>query len=84
MQPPGAHAHDAAPRSVCTGCSPLILLNGMPQVGFFDVVAIPLFHNYTRVFRSAKPLFANVLQNYNYWAGLQREAASTKASSESG
>jgi hypothetical protein len=51
------------------------------QVGFFDIVAIPLFHNYTRVFNKAKPLFANVLHNYNYWAAMQKEAAGTKPAS---
>jgi hypothetical protein len=45
------------------------------QIGFFDIVAMPMFHNFTRVFGAAKPLFLNVLRNYNYWAAPQKGAA---------
>jgi hypothetical protein len=48
------------------------------QIGFLDIVAIPLFHNYTRVFTNAKPLFRGVLRNYNYWAAVQKEATGIK------
>jgi hypothetical protein len=53
------------------------------QVGFFDVVAIPLFHNYTRVFNKATPLFKNVLRNYNYWAAIRREPMSLRRTGSS-
>jgi hypothetical protein len=35
---------------------------------------MPLFHNYTRVFNTAKPLFNNVVRNYKHWAALQAGA----------
>lgn len=38
-----------------------------PQVGFFDVVALPLFQNFHKVFHATKPLLTGVLANYNYW-----------------
>jgi cAMP-specific phosphodiesterase 4 len=37
------------------------------QVGFFDFVALPLFHAYTHVFPRARPLWDAVVGNYGYW-----------------
>lgn len=41
------------------------------QVGFFDVVALPLFQNFGKVFPASRPLLAGVLGNYNHWQQQQ-------------
>jgi hypothetical protein len=37
------------------------------QVGFFEIVVIPLFHTFTKVFGNSKPLLTYVMRNYRYW-----------------
>lgn len=37
------------------------------QVGFFDIVVIPLFHTFSKVFGNCKPLLTYVMRNYRYW-----------------
>lgn len=37
------------------------------QVGFFDIVIIPLFHTFSKVFGNCKPLLTYVMRNYRYW-----------------
>lgn len=39
------------------------------QVGFFDIVIIPLFHTFGKVFNNCRPLLTYVMRNYRYWAG---------------
>jgi hypothetical protein len=41
------------------------------QVGFFDIVIIPLFHTFGKVFGNCRPLLTYVMRNYRYWADLQ-------------
>ncbi len=38
------------------------------QVGFLDIVVIPLLNNFSRVFTSTKPLFTYAMRNYKYWS----------------
>jgi hypothetical protein len=47
------------------------VVNGLLQVGFFDIVIIPLFHTYSKVFVSCRPLLTYVMRNYRYWADQQ-------------
>jgi hypothetical protein len=37
------------------------------QIGFFDIVIIPLFHTFSKVFGNCKPLLTYVMRNYRYW-----------------
>jgi hypothetical protein len=46
------------------------------QVGFFDIVVIPLYHSYSRVFGGCRPLLTYVMRNYKYWV---RQEAANKA-----
>lgn len=39
------------------------------QVGFFDIVIIPLFHTFGKVFHNCRPLLMYVMRNYRYWVG---------------
>lgn len=39
------------------------------QVGFFDIVIIPLFHTFGKVFSNSRPLLTYVMRNYRYWSG---------------
>jgi len=41
------------------------------QVGFFDIVVIPLYQAFSQVFGSSKPLLTYVMRNYKYWAQEQ-------------
>jgi hypothetical protein len=45
------------------------------QVGFFDVVVIPLYHTFGKVFSSCRPLLTYVMRNYNHWTDVQRASA---------
>lgn len=45
------------------------------QVGFFDIVIIPLFHTFGKVFNNCRPLLTYVMRNYRYWAGESRDPA---------
>ncbi|KAG2443397.1 hypothetical protein HXX76_001757 [Chlamydomonas incerta] len=42
------------------------------QVGFFDIVVIPLLSNFSRVFTNAKPLLTYTMRNYKYWSEAQK------------
>ena len=39
----------------------------MSQVGFFDIVALPLFQSFAQAFADATPLLEAVKDNYNMW-----------------
>uniref|UniRef100_A0A7S0UT11 PDEase domain-containing protein n=1 Tax=Polytomella parva TaxID=51329 RepID=A0A7S0UT11_9CHLO len=41
------------------------------QVGFFDIVALPMFSSFTRVFPGVLPLLENLMDNYGHWKGLE-------------
>ncbi|KAF6253310.1 hypothetical protein COO60DRAFT_1547491 [Scenedesmus sp. NREL 46B-D3] len=49
------------------------------QVGFFDIVIIPLFHTFGKVFGNCRPLLTYVMRNYRYWADLQAQQALAEA-----
>ena len=38
------------------------------QIGFLEIVCIPLFQSFTSVFTTAKPIFTYLMRNYEYWA----------------
>lgn len=49
------------------------------QVGFFDIVVIPLYSTFSRVFHSSKPMLTYVMRNYKHWTEVQRkEVAASK------
>jgi hypothetical protein len=60
---------------VCICCCILTIL----QVGFFDIVIIPLFHTFGKVFGNCRPLLTYVMRNYRYWADLQAQQALAEA-----
>ncbi len=37
------------------------------QVGFFDIVAMPLFQSFAQAFADATPMLEAVRDNYNMW-----------------
>lgn len=37
------------------------------QVGFFEIVALPLVTTYVQMVPEAKPMLNAVMDNYNYW-----------------
>ncbi len=37
------------------------------QVGFFEIVALPLFSAYTSMLPAAKPLLDAAMSNYHFW-----------------
>ena len=41
------------------------------QVGFFSVVALPLFSAFSQVFPGAEGLVANMHANYNHWREVE-------------
>ncbi len=41
------------------------------QVGFFEIVAMPMFRSYVELIPGAQPLLDGVMANYEYWHGLQ-------------
>jgi hypothetical protein len=49
-----------------------------PQVGFFDIVALPLFQSFAQAFPDATPMLDAVKDNYAMW----REEAQVFASSQ--
>jgi hypothetical protein len=63
---------------VCCCCS------NAPQVGFFDIVIIPLFHTFGKVFGNCRPLLTYVMRNYRYWADLQAQQALAEAVAAAG
>ncbi|KXZ47713.1 hypothetical protein GPECTOR_33g595 [Gonium pectorale] len=42
------------------------------QVGFFDIVVIPLLNAFSRVFSNTKPLLTYTMRNYKYWSEIQK------------
>ncbi|GIL62519.1 hypothetical protein Vafri_16725 [Volvox africanus] len=42
------------------------------QIGFFDIVVIPLLNCFSRVFSNTKPLLTYTMRNYKYWAEQQK------------
>ncbi|KAK9843277.1 hypothetical protein WJX74_009626 [Apatococcus lobatus] len=42
------------------------------QVGFFEIVALPLFKGYVELIPTAKPMLDGVMANYECWHGLQK------------
>lgn len=42
------------------------------QVGFFEIVALPLFKSFVELIPSAQPMLDGVMANYDYWHGLQQ------------
>ena len=47
----------------------VVLLSPLPlhQVGFFDIVALPLFQSFAQAFTEATPMLDAVKDNYNMW-----------------
>lgn len=43
----------------------------MLQVGFFDIVALPLFYSWASVFHEATPLVRAVEDNANRWRQIE-------------
>ncbi|KAK9867080.1 hypothetical protein WJX84_007142 [Apatococcus fuscideae] len=43
------------------------------QVGFFEIVALPLFTGYTQLVPDAKPLLDAVMSNYQHWHAGAKE-----------
>lgn len=54
------------------------------QVGFFDIVAIPLYSTLAKVFSGTKPLLVYLLRNYRYWVEMQQQAAAPGGPGASG
>ncbi|GIM16339.1 hypothetical protein Vretimale_18970 [Volvox reticuliferus] len=42
------------------------------QIGFFDIVVIPLLNCFSRVFSNTKPLLTYTMRNYKYWTEQQK------------
>ena len=40
------------------------------QVGFLEIVALPLIREYVSLIPSAQPILDGVLTNYDYWRSL--------------
>jgi hypothetical protein len=44
------------------------------HVGFFEFVVIPLFHNFSSVFKPARAMMDAVLHNYTHWKAADAQA----------
>ena len=42
------------------------------QVGFFEIVALPLFNGFVELIPDARPMLDGVMENYEYWHSLQK------------
>ena len=42
----------------------------MVQVGFFEIVALPLFKGYVEHIPAAQPMLDAIKANYQYWHGV--------------
>ncbi|MEW5305806.1 MAG: hypothetical protein WDW36_008323 [Sanguina aurantia] len=51
------------------------------QVGFFDVVVLPAFKNFSCVFPGSKPMLAAVQANHRHWKSCQLAVVTTDGSS---
>ncbi|KAK9819731.1 hypothetical protein WJX72_001710 [[Myrmecia] bisecta] len=49
------------------------------QVGFFNIVGIPLFQSFVEVFEGAQPLLDNAVQNYRMWQAAEQAATQAAA-----
>ena len=38
------------------------------QVGFYDIVVVPLYHSFGRVFPGCQPMLSGVMNNYRFWS----------------
>ncbi len=45
------------------------------QVGFFEIVAMPLYKSYVELIPAAQPMLDNLKTNYRYWHGLHQASA---------
>jgi len=54
------------------------------QVGFFDIVVIPLYHTFGKVFSSCRPLLTYVMRNYNHWIDEQQRQQQMQAQEKQG
>ena len=45
----------------------------LAQVGFFEIVALPLFTGYTQLVPDSKPLLDAVMSNYQHWHAGAKE-----------
>ena len=36
-------------------------------MGFFDIVVIPMYHAFSRVFTNTKPMLTYIMRNYKVW-----------------
>ena len=51
------------------------------QIGFFDIVALPLFQSFALTFPAASPMLEAVKDNYNMWKAQMAAAAGTTSMS---
>ena len=42
------------------------------QVGFFEIVALPMFSSYVSAMPQSQPLLDAVMKNYHYWHTLAK------------
>ena len=45
------------------------------QVGFFEIVALPLFKGFVELIPSTKPMLNGVMANYDYWHSKSLQSA---------
>ena len=50
----------------------LIVAVSRLQVGFFEIVALPLLRSYVEVIPCAQPMLDGMLSNYEYWRSLEK------------
>jgi hypothetical protein len=63
--------------SGCTNMQHLPQSNAYPQVGFFNIVGLPLFKAMVGLFPNAQPMLDGALVNYHEWE--KAASATTKA-----
>ena len=44
-----------------------MIMNCPAQIGFFEIVALPLFSAYTSMIPDSKPLLDAAMSNYQFW-----------------
>ena len=64
--------HD--PESLSLICN---LSDGVMQLGFFNIVGIPLFKAMADLFEESQPMLDGVLGNFRLWEAMAAEAAAT-------
>lgn len=50
--------------------SGLIAVIDLLQVGFLEIVALPMFREYVNLVPGAQPILDGVLINYEYWRSM--------------